>query len=68
MKKKGNIPSYVSYQDLDQVGEAALFYGFTPIKTPTIHHDDSSKAKGISEGEVVVDHDNHEIGAAVRLE
>jgi len=68
MKKKGNLPSYVSYQDLDQVGEAVLFYGFTPIKTPTIHHEDSSKAKDISEGEVVVDHDTHEIGAAIRLD
>ena len=68
MKKKNSIPSYVSYQDLDQVGEAAMFYGFTPIKTLTIHHENSSKAKSISEGEVVIDHDNHEIGASVRLE
>lgn len=66
--KKNNTPSYISYQDLDTVGEAALFYGFTPIKTPVIHHEDSSKAKSISEGEVVIDHDTHEIGATIRLD
>ncbi|PJE73986.1 MAG: hypothetical protein COV01_02645 [Candidatus Taylorbacteria bacterium CG10_big_fil_rev_8_21_14_0_10_41_48] len=67
-KNKNGTPSYISYQDLDQVGEASLFYGFTPIKTPTIHHEDSSKAKRISSGEVVIDHDSHEIGASVRLD
>jgi histidyl-tRNA synthetase len=68
--KKGKIehPRYVSYADLDAVGEAALFYGFTPLALPHIHPDDSTEAKKISEGEIVVDHDNHEEGASVRLE
>ncbi|MFA6095545.1 MAG: ATP phosphoribosyltransferase regulatory subunit [Candidatus Paceibacterota bacterium] len=66
--KKIPAPSYVSYEDIDIVGEAALFYGFTPLKTLTIHHEDVERAKSISEGEVVVDHDNHEIGASVRLD
>lgn len=69
MKKRNNaLPSYVSYEDLDQVGEAALFYGFTPIKTVTVHHEDSAVAKNLSDGEVVVDHDTHEIGAVVKLD
>lgn len=61
-------PKYVSYENLDQVLEAGLFYGFTPLATPSIHPNDSSEAKKISEGEIVVDHDNHEEGATVRLE
>lgn len=67
-KQKNEQPKYVSYGNLDAVGEAALFYGFTPLDVPHIHPDDSSQAKSISEGEIVVDHDNHEEGATVRLE
>ena len=68
--RKGTIehPKYVSYEGLDQAGEAALFYGFTPLSLPHIHSEDSSIAKSISEGEIVVDHDNHEEGATLRLE
>ncbi|HVT75184.1 MAG TPA: His/Gly/Thr/Pro-type tRNA ligase C-terminal domain-containing protein [Candidatus Paceibacterota bacterium] len=63
-----NHPKYVSYEGIDKVGEAALFYGFTPLALPHIHADDSAEAKRISEGEIIVDHDNHEEGATVRLE
>ncbi len=61
-------PKYVSYDHLDQVLEAGLFYGFTPLAHPQIHPEDSTEAKKISEGEIIVDHDNHEEGATVRLE
>lgn len=67
-KSKIEHPKYVSYDRLDRVGEAALFYGFTPLALPHIHPDDSSEAKRISEGEIVVDHDDHAEGANVRLE
>lgn len=69
-KKKPALehPKYVSYDELDSVAEASLFYGFTPLQTPHIHPEDSNEAKKISEGEIVVDHDNHEEGATVRLE
>lgn len=66
--KKIEHPKYVSYVGLDTVGETALFYGFTPLATPHIHPEDSAHAKTISEGEIVVDHDDHEEGASVRLE
>jgi hypothetical protein len=66
--KKIEHPKYVSYEGLDAVGEAALYYGFTPLALPHIHPDDSTQAKKISEGEIVVDHDNHEEGATMRLE
>ncbi len=61
-------PKYVSYDRLDHVGKTALFYGFTPLTMLHIHPNDSTEAKKISEGEIVVDHDNHEEGATVRLE
>lgn len=66
--KKIDHPKYVSYEGLDHVGETALFYGFTPLSLPHIHPDDSAAAKKISEGEIVVDHDDHEEGAVLRLE
>lgn len=67
-KVKIDHPKYVSYENLDAAGEAALFYGFTPLATPHIHPEDSSEARKISSCEVVVDQDNHEEGASVRLE
>ncbi len=68
--RKGKIehPKYISYEGLDQAGEAALFYGFTPLANPHITSDDSSTAKSISEGEIIIDNDNHEEGANIRLE
>lgn len=66
--KKIEHPKYVSYEGLDRVGEAALYYGFTPLALPHIHPNDSAEAKKISEGEIVVDQDNHEEGATMRLE
>ncbi len=66
--KKIEHPKYVSYEGLDSVGETALFYGFTPLAQPHIHADDITQSKSISECEIVVDQDNHEEGAVVRLE
>ncbi|MDE1874844.1 MAG: ATP phosphoribosyltransferase regulatory subunit [Patescibacteria group bacterium] len=67
-RAKIDRPKYVSYDHIDAIGEAALFYGFTPLALPHIHPDDSAEAKKISEGEIVVDHDDHQHGASVRLE
>ncbi len=61
-------PAYVSYEHLDQALETALFYGFTPLALPHLTQADTTEAKSISEGEIVIDHDNHEEGAIVRLE
>lgn len=67
-KQKTEYPKYVSYNGLDDAGRTALFYGFTPLAPMHVYQDDIAEAKEISEGEIVVDHDNHEEGAIVRLE
>jgi histidyl-tRNA synthetase len=67
-ERRAEHPKYVSYEGLDKVGEAALFYGFTPLALPHITNEDLSAAKRISDCEIVVDADNHEEGASVRLE
>lgn len=61
-------PAYVSYEHLDQASETGLFYGFTPLALPHITQNDSTLAKSISDGDVVIDNDNHEEGAIIRLE
>lgn len=67
-QQKIQHPKYISFDHVDQVGEAALFYGFQPLALPHIHPEDITEAKKISEGEIVVDHDNHEEGAVAKLE
>jgi histidyl-tRNA synthetase len=66
--KKIEHPAYVSYEHLDSADEAGLFYGFTPLALPHISNHDSADAKSISDGDVVIDRDNHEEGATIRLE
>lgn len=46
-KKTSNEPSYV-LKDLDKVAEIALFYGFTPVKTPKIDKKDFDLSSAIS--------------------
>ena len=67
-RKKRGIADILDLEHVDKASEAALYYGFTPIKTPHLSNEDISKAKNISEGEAVVDSDTHEHGASVRLE
>ncbi|MFA6158280.1 MAG: His/Gly/Thr/Pro-type tRNA ligase C-terminal domain-containing protein [Candidatus Paceibacterota bacterium] len=66
--KKLEHPAYVSYEHLDSASEVGLFYGFTPLALPHMTNHDSTEAKAISEGDVIIDHDNHEEGATIRLE
>lgn len=48
--------------------EVGLYYGFTPVNTPSIAPADTQAAKKISAGEIVVDSDSHEGGATAKLE
>lgn len=64
-KKTGNFinPSIVT-----KALEPALYYGFVPLATPHLTDEDIKDAKRISEGEIVVDSEDHDSGASVRLE
>jgi histidyl-tRNA synthetase len=48
--------------------EIGIFYGFTPIDTPSITPADTTAARKISAGETIIDSDSHEGGAWVKLE
>lgn len=63
-KKRKGIVDILDIEHVDKAGEAALYYGFTPIKTPALSGDDLQKAKNVSQGEVIIDSDTHENGAS----
>lgn len=64
-KKTGD---YIDTSIVIKAFEPALYYGFVPLKTPHLTDADIKDAKKISEGEIVVDSEDHESGASVRLE
>ena len=54
-QKKPEDSKFISHEHLDKVGEIALYYGFMPMKSPTISKTDLEAAKGILEGDYVDD-------------
>lgn len=46
---------FISYEHLDRIGEIAVYYGFTPHKSPSINKNDLDAAKDILEGDFVDD-------------
>jgi histidyl-tRNA synthetase len=46
---------FISYDHLDKIGEVALYYGFTPMKSPAVTEADLKAAKDILEGDYVDD-------------
>jgi histidyl-tRNA synthetase len=56
MKPKSSaITKFVPVEHLDKIGEIAVYYGFSPIKSPAIIKTDLDAAKDISEGDFVDD-------------
>jgi histidyl-tRNA synthetase len=53
--KKKSDGKFISYEHLDKIGETAVYYGFRPMKSPTIEKSDTEAAKGIMEGDFVDD-------------
>lgn len=47
--------TFIAYDNLDKVGEIAVYYGFTPMKSPAIVKADLDAAKDILEGDYVDD-------------
>jgi len=55
-KKKGSQDSkFLAQEHLDKIGEVAFYYGFCPMKSPTITKADLDAAKDILEGDHVDD-------------
>lgn len=59
-KKVSTNSKFVPYDHLDKIGEIALYYGFTPMKSPSVTDADLKAAKDIMEGDFVDDEtENH---------
>ncbi len=55
-KKPAKIDAkFIQYDHLDKIGEIAVYYGFTPMKSPGIIKQDLDAAKDILEGDYVDD-------------
>jgi histidyl-tRNA synthetase len=60
MKKQKPDPKdnkYISYDNLDKIGETALYYGFNPHKSPDIKKVDLDNAKSLLDGDHIDDTD-----------
>ena len=56
-KKRAERPNsaFIAQENLDKIGEVAVYYGFAPMKSPSITKADLDAAKGILEGDHVDD-------------
>lgn len=58
MKQKNKKPvesKFIPYEHLDKIGEIAVYYGFSPMKSPSIGKGDLDAAKDLMEGDFVDD-------------
>ncbi len=48
-------PKFISYDHLDKIGEVAIYYGFTPMKSPSVTPADIKAAEDLLESDYVDD-------------
>ncbi|MFA6459273.1 MAG: His/Gly/Thr/Pro-type tRNA ligase C-terminal domain-containing protein [Candidatus Paceibacterota bacterium] len=53
--QKEHETKFVSYENLDKIGETAVYYGFTPTKSPNVTKADVEAAKDILDGDDISD-------------
>lgn len=57
---KSSNTKFIPYDNLDKIGEIAVYYGFTPHKSPTVTKTDLEAVKDIVGGDYIDDEtDNH---------
>jgi histidyl-tRNA synthetase len=54
-KPQNNQTRFIPVEHLDKIGEIAVYYGFTPVKSPSVTKADIDAAKSITEGDFVDD-------------
>lgn len=55
--KTNSEQKFISYDNLDKIGEVALYYGFEPHKSPDIKKMDLDNAKNLLEGDSIEEND-----------
>ncbi|HEY4478383.1 MAG TPA: His/Gly/Thr/Pro-type tRNA ligase C-terminal domain-containing protein [Candidatus Paceibacterota bacterium] len=57
--KKDKVESkFINYENLDKIGETAVYYGFQPWKSPEIKKNDIAQAKGLLDIDYVSDEED----------
>ncbi len=46
-KSTSKAPKFISYENLDKIGEIAVYYGFIPMKSPSVSKTDIAAAKDL---------------------
>lgn len=67
-KKRPAPTKFIEIEHLDKIGECAVYYGFTPIKSPAIEKTDLDAAKGLSEHDYLDDETNNHAKLPLRVE
>jgi histidyl-tRNA synthetase len=57
-RKGDRAPRFISYENLDKIGEIAVYYGFVPTKSPTVSKTDIAAAKDLLDNEA--SHDSND--------
>ncbi len=53
--KKSTVSKFINYENLDKIGEIAVYYGFAPHKSPSIAKTDIDAVKDIVDGDYIND-------------
>lgn len=53
--KKNTVSKFIAYDNLDKIGEIAVYYGFTPKKRPVVSKADIDAVKDIISGDYIDD-------------
>jgi len=53
--KKSTVSKFIAYDNLDKIGEIAVYYGFTPKKSPVVSKVDLDVVKDIISGDYIDD-------------
>ncbi len=53
--KQKSSARFIAHEHLDKIGEVAVYYGFTPAKSPTVTKADMDAAKDILDGDSIDD-------------
>jgi histidyl-tRNA synthetase len=66
-KSKGDS-KYIIQNHLDKIGEIAVYYGFMPVKSPSITKEDIDAAKDVMEGDYVDDETEDHVRLPLHVE
>src|SRR3989344_7158602 len=69
MIKKEKVESkFISYDNLDKIGEIAIYYGFAPKKSPNINKNDVNQAKALLDMDYINNNEENTLHLPLHVE